>query len=191
MGVSRFIFCVFIVLLPIIISWICLVKRYKRCPPGKLMVIRGHIGPDMDGNPRSSICITQGAKFVIPILQEVHYIDLSPIVINIDLYNLTARDNSSVAVRATAFVAVSTKDGVMQNAVDRVMNKDISEIESLAQEIVNAQVRLCITQLDANDLNDRDQFIKTLTSNIDEELKNLGLTILNLNLVEVSCKKQS
>ena len=51
-----------------------LVKRYKRCPSNRVMVIYGKTG---GGN--AARCVHGGAAFIVPLLQDYDYLSLDPI----------------------------------------------------------------------------------------------------------------
>jgi uncharacterized membrane protein YqiK len=57
-----------------------LLKRYKRCPSDRVMVVYGKIGAGPEGH-RSAKCIHGGASFIWPVLQDYSFMDLTPISI--------------------------------------------------------------------------------------------------------------
>jgi len=80
------------VLLPIIalvviffVVFIGAMRRYKRCPSDKLLIIYGKTGKDETGSARSAKCIHGGAAFVWPLIQDYQYLDLKPITIDVNL----------------------------------------------------------------------------------------------------------
>src|SRR5450759_4984770 len=71
-----------LILLAITIGLIMLfVRRYKRCPSNKILVIYGKTAGG------ASKCVHGGAAFVWPLLQAYDYLDLEPFVVPIDLSN--------------------------------------------------------------------------------------------------------
>ena len=109
------------------IAWIC--SRYKKCPSDKIMVIYGSIGKNKDGTNRSAKCIHGGAEFVIPVFQSYAYLDLTPISIQVDLKNALSRQNIRIDVPSRFTVGISTEAGVMQNAAERLLGLQLSEIQ--------------------------------------------------------------
>ena len=49
---------------------VMVLRRYRRCPSDKVMVIYGKVGTNKDGSNRSSRCIHGGAAFVWPLIQD-------------------------------------------------------------------------------------------------------------------------
>ena len=59
------------------VSTTFIIKRYKRCPSDKILVIYGKIGKK-DGKSRSAKCYHGGAAFIIPVFQNHSDIDRHP-----------------------------------------------------------------------------------------------------------------
>ena len=95
-----------------------LIKRYKKCPSDKVMVIYGKVGSNKDGSTRSAKCIHGGAAFIWPVIQSYEFLDLTPMSISVDLENALSRQNIRINVPSRFTVGVSTEPGVMQNAAE-------------------------------------------------------------------------
>ena len=167
------------------IAWIC--SRYKKCPSDKIMVIYGSIGKNKDGTNRSAKCIHGGAEFVIPVFQSYAYLDLTPISIQVDLKNALSRQNIRIDVPSRFTVGISTEAGVMQNAAERLLGLQLSEIQELSKDIIFGQLRLVIATMDIEEINtDRDKFLAAVSSNVETELKKIGLRLINVNVTDIS-----
>ena len=146
--------------------WVC--SRYKKCPSDKIMVIYGSIGKNKDGTNRSAKCIHGGAEFVIPVFQSYAYLDLTPISIQVDLRNALSRQNIRIDVPSRFTVGISTEPGVMQNAAERLLGLQLSEIQELSKDIIFGQLRLIIATMDIEEINtDRDKFLAAVSSNVE------------------------
>ena len=162
-------------------------SRYKRCPSDKIMVIYGRIGKNKDGTNRSSKCIHGGAEFVWPVIQSYSYLDLTPISIQVDLKNALSRQNIRIDVPSRFTVGISTESGVMQNAAERLLGLQLSEIQELSKDIIFGQLRLVIATMDIEEINtDRDKFLAAVSSNVETELKKIGLRLINVNVTDIS-----
>ncbi len=162
-------------------------SRYKRCPSDKILVIYGRIGKNKDGTTRSSKCIHGGAQFVWPVIQSYSYLDLTPISIQVDLKNALSRQNIRIDVPSRFTVGISTEAGVMQNAAERLLGLQLSEIQELSKDIIFGQLRLVIATMDIEEINtDRDKFLAAVSSNVETELKKIGLRLINVNVTDIS-----
>ncbi len=167
------------------IMWVC--SRYKKCPSDKIMVIYGSIGKNRDGTNRSAKCIHGGAEFVLPVFQSYAFLDLTPISIQVDLKNALSRQNIRIDVPSRFTVGISTEPGVMQNAAERLLGLQLSEIQELSKDIIFGQLRVIIATMDIEEINtDRDKFLAAVSSNVETELKKIGLRLINVNVTDIS-----
>ena len=180
-----FLICAVVLVLVAFIAWVC--SRYKKCPSDKIMVVYGSIGKNNDGSNRSAKCIHGGAEFVIPVFQSYAYLDLTPISIQVDLKNALSRQNIRIDVPSRFTVGISTEPGVMQNAAERLLGLQLSEIQELSKDIIFGQLRLIIATMDIEEINtDRDKFLAAVSSNVETELKKIGLRLINVNVTDIS-----
>ena len=160
-----------------------LFSRYQRCPSDKILVIYGKTG----GDGRSSRCIHGGTAFVWPILQAYQYLDLTPIPIAIKLEGVPSRQKIRVNMPATVTIGISTKDGVMENAAERMLGLDLNQIRTLGQEIIYCQMRLAIASIDIESVNsDPDLLLEKIVARVEVELAKVGLKLININIQNIT-----
>ena len=164
-----------------------ILSRYRKCPSDKVMVIYGKVGNDKNGQPRSAKCIHGGAAFVVPVIQSYQYLDLTPISLNVDLRNALSKQNIRVDVPSRFTVGISTEEGVMQNAAERLLGLKLNEIQELAKDIIFGQLRLVIATMEIEEINtDRDMFLVAVSKNVEIELKKIGLRLINVNVTDIT-----
>ncbi len=162
----------------IIISFI---RRYKRCPSDRILVVYGKVG---GGN--SARCIHGGAAFIWPVIQEYEFLDLTPISIEVNLINALSKQNIRVNVPSRFTIGISTEPGIMQNAAERLLGLGQNEIQELAQEIIFGQLRLVVASMDIEEINsDRDKFLTNISQSVESELKKVGLKLINVNITDI------
>jgi len=163
------------------------ISRYKRCPSDRIMVIYGNVGSGKDGEALSAKCIHGGAAFVWPIIQAYEFLDLTPMSISVDLKNALSRQNIRIDVPSSFTVGISTEPGVMQNAAERLLGLKLPQIQDLAKDIIFGQLRLVIATMDIEEINtDRDKFLEAVSSNVETELKKIGLRLINVNVTDIN-----
>ena len=180
---------VLVAVLAILVFTVFLVifSRYKKCPSDKIMVIYGKVSQNKDGTARSSKCIHGGASFVWPVIQAYEYLDLTPISISVDLTNALSRQNIRVDVPSRFTVGISTEPGIMQNAAERLLGLKLAEIQELAKDIIFGQLRLVVATMEIEEINtDRDKFLDAVSTNVETELKKIGLRLINVNVTDIS-----
>ena len=165
---------------------ITLLGRYKRCPPDRILVIYGKVGPGVEGK-RSSHCIHGGAAFVMPVIQDYQFLDLTPITMDIDLQGALSRQNIRVDVPSTFTVGVATEPGIMENAAERLLGLPQEEIKRIAEDIVFGQTRVVIATMDIEEINaNRDKFVENIMNGVEVELKKIGLRLINVNVKDIT-----
>lgn len=180
-------FLVISIIVVILLIIILFVSRYKKCPSDKVMVIYGKVGSTKDGATKSARCIHGGASLVWPLIQAYEFLDLTPISISVDLRNALSRQNIRIDVPSRFTVGISTEQGIMQNAAERLLGLKMPEIQELAKDIIFGQLRLVVATMDIEEINtDRDKFLEAVSRNVETELKKIGLRLINVNVTDIS-----
>ncbi len=165
-------------------------RRYKRCPSDRVLVVYGKVGSTSSegaSTARSSRCIHGGAAFVWPVIQDYAFLDLTPISIEVDLANALSRQNIRVNVPSRFTVGISTEPGIMTNAAERLLGQGRQEIHDLAKDIIFGQLRLVVATMDIEEINNnRDKFLANVASNVEAELKKIGLKLINVNVTDIT-----
>ncbi|MEA2041383.1 MAG: SPFH domain-containing protein [Bacteroidota bacterium] len=174
---------VVIVILLLLGFFAFLVKRYKRCPSDRILVVYGKIG----GKQGTAKCVHGGAAFIIPVIQDYEYLDLTPIPIEVGLENALSRQNIRVNVPSRFMVGISTEAAVMANAAERLLGLTQAEIRHLAADIIFGQLRVVIATMDIEEINaDREKFLTNVSSGVEHELRKIGLKLINVNVTDIT-----
>jgi flotillin len=162
-------------------------KRYKRCPSDRILVIYGKVGKGSEQESRSAKCIHGGAAFIWPVIQDYSFMDLTPISIEINLTSALSKQNIRVDVPSRFTVGVSTEPTVMINAAERLLGLTRADINNLAKDIIFGQLRLVVATMDIEEINsNRDKFLAAVSSNVEAELKKIGLKLINVNVTDIN-----
>lgn len=164
-----------------IILFASIIKRYRRCPSDKILVVYG-----TTGKRGSAKCIHGGGTFVWPIIQDYQYLSLTPISIDANLTNALSRQNIRVDVPSRFTVGISTDPESMNAAAERLLDLKPAQIQELARDILFGQLRLVIATMSIEELNnDRDKFLESISANVEVELKKIGLRLINVNVTDI------
>ena len=163
-----------------------ILKRYKRCPSDKILVIYGKTGKNKMGSASSARCIHGGASFIWPVFQSYAFLDLKPISIECNLTNALSKQNIRVDVPCRFTVGISTEPDNMTNAAERLLGLSIESIQNIATDILFGQLRLVIATMDIEEINsDRDKFLANVSQNVEAELRKIGLKLINVNVTDI------
>jgi flotillin len=181
---------VFIVIAAAVFIFILIIsffKRYKRCPSDRILVIYGKVGKGGEQESRSAKCIHGGAAFIWPVIQDYSFMDLTPISIEINLTSALSKQNIRVDVPSRFTVGISTEPGIMINAAERLLGLTRVDINNLAKDIIFGQLRLVVATMDIEEINsNRDKFLAAVSSNVEAELKKIGLKLINVNVTDIN-----
>jgi len=167
----------------VIILFATLIRRYKRCPSDRILVVYGKVG----SSGRTAKCVHGGAALVWPIIQDYEYLDLTPIPIEVGLENALSKQNIRVNVPSRFMVGISTEPGVMQNAAERLLGLTQAEIRHLAADIIFGQLRVVIATMDIEEINaDREKFLTNVSASVEHELRKIGLKLINVNVTDIT-----
>ncbi len=159
-----------------------LARLYRRCPSNKILVVYGRVG-----GSKTVQCYHGGGTFVWPLIQGCAFLDLTPRTIHIPLKGALSQQNIRVNVPSTFTVAVGVTPDVMNNAAVRVLDLDQKGLDSMATEIIIGQLRLTVASLRIEEINqDRERFLESIKKNIEPELHKIGLTLLNVNITDIT-----
>lgn len=159
-----------------------LIKRYKRCPSNRVLVIYGRVGKD-----KSAHCIHGGGAFVWPLIQDSQFLSLEPMTIEINLTGALSKQNIRINTPSKFTVGISTDEHLMVNAAERLLSLSETQIKSQAEDIILGQLRLVIATLDIEEINqNRGKFLAQINENVTTELNKLGLTLINVNIKDLT-----
>ncbi len=157
-----------------------MLRRYRRCPSDKILVIFGKTGEG------SAKCIHGGAAFVWPLFQDYSYLDLTPISIDIPLQGALSKENIRIAAPSTFTVGISTEPVVMRNAAERLLELNQMDVRKVAEDIIFGQFRATIATMNIEEINkDREKFQGAVMESVEVELAKVGLRVINVNIKDI------
>jgi flotillin len=158
------------------------IKRYKRCPSNKILVIYGKVTQG-----QSARCLHGGGAFVWPLIQDYGYLHLDPVQIEVPLRGALSSENIRVNVPSVFTVAIGTQPHQMQNAAIRLLGLDTKAIVKQAEDIIFGQLRQVVASMTIQDINrDRDKFLEAIQRSLEPELEKIGLVLINVNITDIT-----
>ncbi len=157
-------------------------SRYRRCSSDRILVVYGKVGGQKSAN-----CFHGGAAFVWPVIQDYAYLSLTPIPIDIQLRGALSQQNIRVNTPSTFTDGISTEPGVMENAAERLLGQNMTQIQELAKDIIFGQMRVVIATMPIEEINaDRDKLIANIANGVEVELRKVGLRLINVNVQDIT-----
>ena len=157
-------------------------SRYKLAPSDKILVVYGNVKTG-----GAAACYHGGGRVVWPLIQHYAYLDLKPMTISINLEHALSLQNIRINVPSTFTIGISTEPSIMSNAAERMLGLNQVEIEDMAKEIIFGQLRLTVASLTIEQINqDREAFLRDVSTNVDSELHKIGLYLINVNITDIT-----
>ncbi len=163
-------------------SVLAVIRRVKTCPSDQILVVYGQIG-----GGRSAKTIHGGTTFIWPVIQGYHFLDLTPMTVDIKLEGALSKQNIRVNVPSRFTFGIGTTEELMNNAAERLLSLSADQIEETAKDIIFGQLRATIATMDIEEINgDRETFESRVLENIESELMKIGLRLINVNISDIT-----
>jgi len=158
----------------------------KICQPNEVLIFSGRTRHLADGTRVGYRVIQGGRGFRIPILEKVDRLELNTIPIDLTVMNAYSKGGIPLTVRAIANVKVASNETELANAVERLLGKSLHEVQTIAKETLEGNLRGVLATLTPEEVNeDRLKFAKELLAEADNDLGNLGLQLDTMKIQSV------
>lgn len=157
-------------------------------PPNSAAIITGRNRTLTDGRGVGYRAVIGGRTIRVPILEQVAWMQLSTIPIELNVANAFSKGGIPLSVQAVANVKVASEpETTFNNGVERLLGKSVDEIEELAKETLSANLRGVVATLTPEEVNeDRLKFAAELLQEADQDLQKLGLQLDTLKIQNVT-----
>lgn len=156
------------------------------CPPNRLLVLSGRPRRLADGRIVGYRLVFGGRVLRIPILETAQWLDLSSMLVEVNVTNAYTTDGVPVDLTGVANVKVSSDPSVVGNAVERFLDKGIEEIKIVVRETLEGNLRAAAATLSVDELrNDPDAVLNAVMQSQDFERLGLQLDTMKIQNVQV------
>jgi len=158
----------------------------KICQPNEVLIFSGRQRQLSDGSSVGYRVIRGGRGFRIPLIEKVDQLRLNTIPIDLTVTNAYSKGGIPLTVRAIANVKVASNEVELANAVERLLGKNLGEIQTIAKETLEGNLRGVLATLTPEEVNeDRLKFAKELLEEADNDLSALGLQLDTMKIQSV------
>ncbi len=158
----------------------------KICQPNEVLIFSGRDRRLPDGSSLGYRVIRGGRSFRWPIIEQVDRLELNTIPIDLSVSNAYSKGGIPLTVRAIANVKVASNEPELNNAVERLLGKPLGDIQIIAKETLEGNLRGVLATLTPEEVNeDRLKFARTLLDEADNDLSALGLQLDTLKIQSV------
>jgi len=177
-----------VVVVAIVIALMAIRRLIIIVPPNEAAVITGRTRALPDGERIGYRSVIGGRTLRIPILEQVEYVTLESIPIEISVSNAFSKGNIPLTIDAIANVKIASEpETVFNNAVERLLDKSPDEVREMARDTLMGNLRGVLATLTPEEVNeDRLGFARALSEDAGDDLAALGFHLDVLKIQNVS-----
>lgn len=154
--------------------------------PNEVLIFSG-LDTQRDGRTYGYRWLVGGRTFRWPILEKVDRMDLRVIPVSIRIDGAYSKGGIPLSVHAVANVKISSEQTKIDNAIERFLGRDRSEVMRVAQETLEGNLRGVLATLTPEQVNeDRLRFVDELQKDVEPDFEKLGLHLDTLKIQSVS-----
>lgn len=160
---------------------------YYICQPSEVLIFAGNRTPIADGRDVGYRLVKGGSSIQVPLLERAFRMDLTNMIIELRVSNAYSKGGIPLTVEGVANIKIAGEEPTIHNAIERLLGKSRKEIEQLAKETLEGNLRGVLASLTPEQVNeDKIAFAKILLEEAEDDLEKLGLVLDNLQIKNIS-----
>lgn len=156
--------------------------------PNEVLIFSGfYKTKTADGKEMGYRFLKGGRAFRIPLFETVDRMDLTNMIIELQVKGAYSRGGIPLNVLGVANIKVPGEEPLIHNALERFLGKTRAEIMEIARETLEGNLRGVLAQLTPEQVNqDKEAFAERLTEEAEHDLSNIGLVLDTLKIQNVT-----
>ncbi|MDJ0772535.1 MAG: SPFH domain-containing protein [Mastigocoleus sp. MO_167.B18] len=160
---------------------------YHICQPNEVLIFAGGKRNTPTGHQVGYRLVKGGSSIQTPLLERTFRMDLSNMIIDLKVANAYSKGGIPLTVEGVANIKIAGEEPTIHNAIERLLGKSRKQIEQLAKETLEGNLRGVLASLTPEQVNeDKIAFAKSLLDEAEDDLEKLGLTLDSLQIQNIS-----
>ncbi|NER39640.1 MAG: flotillin family protein [Oscillatoria sp. SIO1A7] len=160
---------------------------YYICQPSEVLIFAGSTKKLPDERKVGYRLLKGGSSIRTPLLEKAFRMDLTNMIIELKVSNAYSKGGIPLAVEGVANIKIAGNEPTIHNAIERLLNKSRAEIEKIARETLEGNLRGVLASLTPEQVNeDKIAFAKSLLEEAEDDLEKLGLVLDTLQIQNIS-----
>ncbi len=160
---------------------------YHICQPSEVLIFAGSRSQTSDGKKVGYRLVKGGSSIQTPLLEKTFRMDLSNMIIELKVSNAYSKGGIPLKVDGVANIKIAGEEPTIHNAIERLLGKSHKQIEQLAKETLEGNLRGVLASLTPEQVNeDKIAFAKSLLDEAEDDLEKLGLVLDSLQIQNIS-----
>ncbi len=159
---------------------------YYICQPNEILIFAG--GKQKTENRTLGYRLVKGGSSIrTPLLEKAMRMNLTNMIIELKVSNAYSKGGIPLHVDGVANIKIAGEEPTIHNAVEKLLGKPRKEIEKIAKETLEGNLRGVLASLTPEQVNeDKIAFAKSLLDEAEEDLEKLGLVLDTLQIQNIS-----
>lgn len=167
-------------------GWWVIRNLYYICQPSEVLIFSGSRTSISDRHSVGYRLVKGGSGIQIPLLEKTFRMDLTNMIIELRVSNAYSKGGIPLTVEGVANIKIAGEEPTIHNAIERLLGKSRKDIEQLAKETLEGNLRGVLASLTPEQVNeDKITFAKTLLEEAEDDLEKLGLVLDNLQIKNI------
>lgn len=168
-------------------SYLIFKNLYHICQPSEMLIFAGKKRKLSDGKTVGYRLVKGGSSLRHPLFEKVFKMDLTNMIIDLKVVNAYAKGGVPLSVEGVANIKIAGEEPIIHNAIERLLGKKRKEVELLAKETLEGNLRGILASLTPEQANDDQMaFAKSLVLEAEDDLSKLGLVLDSLQIQNIS-----
>ncbi|MEL7037115.1 MAG: SPFH domain-containing protein [Cyanobacteria bacterium J06592_8] len=160
---------------------------YYVCQPSEVLIFAGGHQRVGDGREVGYRLVKGGSSIRVPLLEQAFQMDLTNMIIELKVADAFSKGGIPLTVESVANIKIAGEEPTIHNAIERLLGKTRQEIEQMAKETLEGNLRGVLASLTPEQVNgDKLAFAKSLLEEAEDDLEQLGLILDTLQIQNVS-----
>ncbi|MDR9402340.1 MAG: SPFH domain-containing protein [Halothece sp. Uz-M2-17] len=160
---------------------------YYICQPSEILIFAG-TRQTVSGDKSVGYRLVKGGSSIRkPLLEKVFRMNLTNMIIELKVTNAYSKGGIPLKVDGVANIKVAGEEPTIHNAIERLLGKSQKQIEKIAQQTLEGNLRGVLASLTPEQVNeDKMAFARSLLEEAEDDLQKLGLVLDNLQVQNIS-----
>ena len=168
-------------------GWFVIRNLYYICQPSEILIFAGTKTRSSNGQEVGYRLVKGGSSIRVPMLEEAFKMDLTNMIIELKVSNAYSKGGIPLTVEGVANIKIAGEEPTIHNAIERLLGKSRKQIELLAKQTLEGNLRGVLASLTPEQVNeDKIAFAKSLLDEAEDDLEKLGLVLDNLQIQNIS-----
>ncbi|MBL8047656.1 MAG: hypothetical protein JNJ45_03140 [Chthonomonas sp.] len=180
-----FIVVVGVILAFLLLFLITLPSLIHICAPNEVLIFSGSRRQE-HGRDLGYRVIKGGRGIRVPFMERVDRMDLTNMVIDVTATNAYSKGGIPVSVQGVANVKIASQEPLLNNAIERFLNRSREEIIGIAKATLEGSLRGIVSTMTPEQINeDKLLFAERLVHEVEADMTALGLAVDTMKIQHV------